>query len=88
MADGDGMSQRSGCEPLFARTPSPTKSARWGPPAFNAIPLIVNAALAGLALAYLPEDVVQQQVSAGHLARVLADWSPRVIRYHLYYPNR
>ena len=59
-----------------------------GPLAFNAIPLIVNAALAGLGLAYLPEDVVQQHVAAGRLVRVLADWSPLVTGYHLYYPNR
>jgi DNA-binding transcriptional LysR family regulator len=59
-----------------------------GPLAFNAIPLILNAALAGLGLAYLPVEVVQQHVAAGRLVRVLADWSPLVIGYHLYYPNR
>jgi DNA-binding transcriptional LysR family regulator len=58
------------------------------PLAFNAIPLILNAALAGLGLAYLPEDVVQQHVAAGRLVQVFADWSPLVIGYHLYYPNR
>jgi DNA-binding transcriptional LysR family regulator len=59
-----------------------------GPLAFNAIPLILGAALAGLGLAYLPEDVVQEHVAAGRLVRVLADWSPLVTGYHLYYPNR
>jgi len=59
-----------------------------GPLAFNAIPLILSAALAGLGLAYLPEDVVQQHVTAGRLVRVLADWSPLMTGYHLYYPNR
>ena len=58
------------------------------PLAFNAIPLILNAALAGLGLAYLPEDVVQQHVGAGRLVQVLADWSPVMTGYHLYYPNR
>src|SRR5271157_5547451 len=58
-----------------------------GPLAFNAIPLILSAALAGLGLAYLPEDVVQQHVTAGRLVRVLADWSPVMTGYHLYYPN-
>jgi DNA-binding transcriptional LysR family regulator len=56
--------------------------------AFNAIPLILNTALAGLGLAYLPEDVVQDDVAAGRLVRVLAEWSPVVTGYHLYYPNR
>ncbi len=56
--------------------------------AFNAIPLILNSALGGLGLAYLPEDLVQAHVAAGRLVRVLADWSPLMTGYHLYYPNR
>ena len=59
-----------------------------GPLAFNAIALIRDAALAGLGLGYLPEDFVQDQVAAGRLLQVLADWSPIVTGYHLYYPNR
>jgi DNA-binding transcriptional LysR family regulator len=59
-----------------------------GPLAFNAIPLILNTALVGLGLAYLPEDVVHDDVTAGRLVRVLAEWSPLVTGYHLYYPNR
>ena len=59
-----------------------------GPLAFNAIPLILGAALASLGLAYLPEDVVEEHIAAGRLVRVLADWSPLVTGYHLYYPNR
>src|SRR5580700_1564274 len=59
-----------------------------GPLAFNAISLILNTALAGLGLAYLPDDVVRRHVAAGRLVRVLADWSPLMTGYHLYYPNR
>jgi DNA-binding transcriptional LysR family regulator len=59
-----------------------------GPLAFNAISLILHTVLAGLGLAYLPEDVVQDQVAAGRLVRVLADWSPLMTGYHLYYSNR
>jgi DNA-binding transcriptional LysR family regulator len=59
-----------------------------GPLAFNTISLILNTALAGLGLAYLPEDVVRQHVRAGHLVPVLPDWSPLMTGYHLYYPNR
>jgi DNA-binding transcriptional LysR family regulator len=55
---------------------------------FNANPLIIHAALAGLGLAYLPEDLVQDHVAAGRLVRVLASWSSLVTGYHLYYPNR
>jgi DNA-binding transcriptional LysR family regulator len=59
-----------------------------GPLAFNAISLILNTALAGLGLAYLPEDLVRDHVAAGRLMPVLADWSPLMTGYHLYYPNR
>jgi DNA-binding transcriptional LysR family regulator len=59
-----------------------------GPLAFNAISLVLNTALAGLGLAYLPEDIVQDHVAAGRLVRVLADWSAVMTGYHLYYPNR
>jgi DNA-binding transcriptional LysR family regulator len=59
-----------------------------GPLAFNAVPLILKTALAGLGLADLPEDVVQEHVAAGRLIPVLADWSPLMTGYHLYYPNR
>jgi DNA-binding transcriptional LysR family regulator len=55
---------------------------------FNNIALRLNAALAGLGLAYLPEDQVQAEISAGRLVRVLADWCPAFSGYHLYYPSR
>jgi DNA-binding transcriptional LysR family regulator len=59
-----------------------------GPLAFNAIRLILSTALAGLGLVHLPEDLVQAHVAAGRPVRVLADWSPLITVYHLYYPNR
>jgi DNA-binding transcriptional LysR family regulator len=54
---------------------------------FNSSSQILKAALAGFGLAYLPEDMVQEQVNAGHLKRVLEDWSPTFPGYHLYYPS-
>ena len=72
----------------FAKNGRELKVRAEGPLAFNAISLILNAALAGLGLAYLPEDLVQEHVAAGRLVRVLADWSPLMTGYHLYYPNR
>jgi DNA-binding transcriptional LysR family regulator len=56
--------------------------------AFNNIGLRLNAALAGLGLAYLPEDQVQKQLAEGRLIRVLEDWCPPFSGYHLYYPSR
>jgi DNA-binding transcriptional LysR family regulator len=55
---------------------------------FNNIALRVNAALAGLGLAYLSEDQVQEHVAEGRLVRVLGDWCPPFSGYHLYYPSR
>jgi DNA-binding transcriptional LysR family regulator len=55
---------------------------------FNNIVLRLNAARAGLGLAYLPEDLVQADTAAGRLVRVLADWCPPFSGYHLYYPGR
>jgi DNA-binding transcriptional LysR family regulator len=55
---------------------------------FNNIALRVNAALAGLGLAYLSEDQVREHVAEGRLVRVLGDWCPPFSGYHLYYPSR
>lgn len=55
---------------------------------FNSIGLRLNAVLAGLGLAYLPEDQVKTQLADGRLIRVLADWCAPFSGYHLYYPSR
>ncbi len=55
---------------------------------FNNIALRLNAALAGLGLAYLPEDQVQRRLAHGELVQVLEDWCPPFSGYHLYYPSR
>jgi DNA-binding transcriptional LysR family regulator len=44
---------------------------------------MLNAALAGLGLAYLPEDMVQAHIAAGRLVQILADWAHLVTGYHL-----
>ena len=55
---------------------------------FNGLPQILNAALAGFGLAFLPEDMVETHVAAGRLQRVLDDWCAPFPGYHLYYPSR
>lgn len=55
---------------------------------FNNIKLRVDAALAGLGLTFLPEDIVQPYLDQGRLKRVLEDWCPPFPGYHLYYPSR
>ncbi|MGO4570680.1 LysR family transcriptional regulator [Microvirga sp. 2TAF3] len=56
--------------------------------ACNDLALILNAALAGSGLAYLPEDQVKAHIADGRLIHVLADWCPPFSGYHLYYPSR
>jgi DNA-binding transcriptional LysR family regulator len=56
--------------------------------AFNGTTQMLNAALAGFGLAYVPEDVAQPHLAQGRLKRVLEDWCPPFPGYHLYYPSR
>jgi DNA-binding transcriptional LysR family regulator len=55
---------------------------------FNRPDLVVQAALDGGGLAFVPEDHVIQEVADGRLVRVLGDWCPPFAGYHLYYPSR
>lgn len=55
---------------------------------FNNIAMRLDAALKGLGLAYMPEDLVQTHVEKGRLIRVLSDWCPSFPGHHLYYPSR
>ncbi|CAN4279791.1 LysR family transcriptional regulator [Pseudoxanthomonas sp. LjRoot125] len=55
---------------------------------FNTSPAIVDAALAGLGIAFLPEEEFSPHLAQGRLIRVLEDWCPPFPGYHLYYPSR
>lgn len=55
---------------------------------FNNLAMRIDAALAGLGLAYLPEDQVEPYFGGKGLERVLDDWCEPFPGYHLYYPNR
>lgn len=59
-----------------------------GPLTFNGSYQMLNAALAGFGLAYVPEDLTQPCLAKGRLKRVLEDWCPPFSGYHLYYPSR
>lgn len=54
----------------------------------NATSQMLAAALAGLGLAYMPEQMVQAHIADGRLKRVLEDWCEPYAGYHLYYPSR
>ena len=55
---------------------------------FNTTSQQLNAALAGLGLAYVPEGMVQNHIAKGRLRRVLEDWCQPYSGYHLFYPSR
>jgi DNA-binding transcriptional LysR family regulator len=55
---------------------------------FNATTQLLNAALSGCGLAYIPEGMVQTHIDKGRLKRVLADWCQPYSGYHLFYPSR
>src|SRR6266446_1264740 len=54
----------------------------------NGTAAMLKAALGGLGLAYVPEDLVLPYLAEGQLKRVLEDWCPPYSGYHLYYTSR
>ena len=55
---------------------------------FNTSPHIVEAAVMGLGIAFLPEGEFSPHLEDGRLIRMLEDWCPPFPGYHLYYPSR
>ena len=55
---------------------------------FNTSLSMVEAAVAGLGIAYLPEEEFAPHLEEGRLLRVLDDWCPPFPGYYLYYPSR
>lgn len=55
---------------------------------FNTTAQALNAALAGLGLAYVPEGMARPYLARSRLRRVLEDWCPPYSGYHLWYPSR
>jgi DNA-binding transcriptional LysR family regulator len=55
---------------------------------YNTTAQMLNAAVAGVGLAYVPEGLVQAYLAKGRLKRVLEDWCLPYSGYHLYYPSR
>jgi DNA-binding transcriptional LysR family regulator len=48
----------------------------------------LDAAVAGLGVGYVPEDLAEPYLAKGRLKRALEDWSAPWSGYHLYYPHR
>jgi DNA-binding transcriptional LysR family regulator len=49
---------------------------------------MIDAALHGHGIAYVPEDMVNEHLASGDLLLLLDDWSPQFSGYHIYYPSR
>lgn len=49
---------------------------------------MLDAALRGLGLGWVPEDMASPHIEAGALVRVLEKWCEPFAGYHLYYPHR
>jgi DNA-binding transcriptional LysR family regulator len=59
-----------------------------GPLIFNTTAPQLDAAIAGVGIALLPEDETRAAIQDGRLVSALDDWCPRFPGYHLYYPSR
>jgi DNA-binding transcriptional LysR family regulator len=55
---------------------------------FNSIVHVLNSAVDGIGLAYVPEALAAPYLADGRLKEVLADWCPYFQGFHLYYPHR
>jgi DNA-binding transcriptional LysR family regulator len=55
---------------------------------FNNSYAMIDAAVSGLGIAYVPEDIVASHIKSGALELVLDEWSPLFDGYFLYYPSR
>lgn len=55
---------------------------------FNTSEHIIDAALAGLGIAFLPEEEFGSHIQEGRLVRILEPWCLPFPGYYLYYPSR
>lgn len=55
---------------------------------FNSVYPVLQAALDGHGLGYLPEDLVREHINNGRLVSVLDEWCPPLPGYFFYYPSR
>lgn len=55
---------------------------------FNTSYAIIDAAVAGYGIAYVPETLVERDRASGRLIQILDDWSPLFPGYYLFYHSR
>ncbi len=59
-----------------------------GPWTFNCIYPVVEAALAGFGLAYMPEELARPHIKSGRFQAVLKDWCPTLPGLHIFFAKR
>jgi DNA-binding transcriptional LysR family regulator len=67
---------------------SPVDLVVSGPLVVHDYPSMLDAALAGVALAQVPEPIAREHVLAGRLREVLAKYAPTTLGVFLYFPDR
>ncbi|MDU7367935.1 MAG: LysR substrate-binding domain-containing protein, partial [Acinetobacter baumannii] len=72
----------------FVKDGQETKVKIQGQWIFNESYEIAQAVRAGFGLAYIPEDLIREDLKEGKLIQVLAEYSIQFPGYHLYYPHR
>lgn len=55
---------------------------------FNNSYAMIDAAVTGYGIAYVPENIVETHIASRSLVQILDDWSPFFDGYFLYYPSR
>jgi DNA-binding transcriptional LysR family regulator len=66
----------------------PVEARVRGQAMFTTVYPMLDAALAGCGLAFLPESMVAEHIRAGRLTAVMRDWCPAFAGLHAFYPSR
>jgi DNA-binding transcriptional LysR family regulator len=59
-----------------------------GQAAFNSAMPVLGAAIDGIGLGFVPQELAAPHIADGRLVEVLADWCPMIDGFYLYYPSR
>lgn len=72
----------------FEKEGKPLRVRVEGQLTFNLLTERIDAALSGLGIACVPEDMIEPLVKSGELVQILETWCPSFPGYYLYYPSR
>ena len=86
-----GIRGRSGNGRLYEWELGPACDVHASPPpvlCLNDPEAVLQAAVAGVGLTYLPEELIRQQLADRRLEVVMPEWASPGAGFHLYYPGR